>query len=67
MTITRDSLVNMGIKLAEHAMSFADHNHEIKWVNNWLDNNLLLDQVDRNVLLNSAVETLNKAKYGSEI
>ena len=67
MTITNESLVNMGIKLAEHAMSFADHNHEIKWVNNWLDKNLLLEPVDRNILLNSAVEELNKAKYGSEI
>ena len=67
MTITRESLVNMGIKLAEHAMSFADHNHEIKWVNNWLDNNLLLDQVDRNVLINAAEAALEKAKYGSEI
>jgi hypothetical protein len=65
--MTNESLVNMGIKLAEHAMSFADHNYEIKWVNNWLDKNLLLDPIDRNILVNSAQEELNKAKYGSEI
>lgn len=65
--MTNESLVNMGIKLAEHAMSFADHNYEIKWVNNWLDKNLLLDPIDRNILINSAQEELNKAKYGSEI
>jgi hypothetical protein len=62
-----ESLVNMGIKLAEHAMSFADHDYEIKWINNWLDKNLLLDPIDRNILINSAQEKLNKAKYGSEI
>ena len=67
MTITNESLVNMGKKLAEHAMSFADHDHEIKWVNNWLDKNLLLTQIDRNVLVNAAEAALEKAKYGSEL
>jgi hypothetical protein len=65
--ITKESLITLGSRLAEHAMSFAEHNHEIKWVRNWADNNLLLDEVDTNVLLNSAQETLDKAKYGSEI
>lgn len=62
MKILDDSLVKMGVRLAEHAMTSASHNQEIKWVNNWLDKNLLLNDIDRNTLVNAATETITKAR-----
>lgn len=62
MKILDDSLVKMGVRLAEHAMTTASHNQEIKWVNNWLDKNLLLNDIDRNTLVNAATETITKAR-----
>lgn len=62
MEILDDSLTKMGIRLAEYAMTSASHNQEIKWVNNWLDKNLLLTDMDRNVLINAATNTITKAR-----
>jgi hypothetical protein len=55
-----ENLRGMGTILGKNALESADVSKEIKWVQDWVNKNLLLSELDRSILINSAIKHIQE-------
>jgi hypothetical protein len=55
-----EDLRGMGTILGKNALESADVSKKIKWVQDWVNKNLLLSELDRSILINSAIKHIQE-------
>ena len=61
-----EDLRAMGNILGRNALESAEVSKEIKWVQDWVNRNLLLAELDRSILINSAIKHIKEVRYKRE-